>query len=109
MTSAARCSSASAYATSGTKNDASPAHASITSRTRFPRTARTRILASTTKALLGIPLLLAGRPMDLLVLVHQFLFRGAPRPDHFVQILRGGAHCLQFCFPAAFLCGNVEA
>ena len=57
----------------------------------------------------GIPLLLARRPADLLVLVHQLVFRGAPRRDHFVQILRGGAHCLQFCLPAAFLRRDVEA
>src|SRR5664280_3718272 len=109
MTSAARCSSASAYATSGTKNDASPAYASINSRTRLPRTARTRILASTTNALLGIPLLLADRPVDLPILVHQLVFRSAPGRDHFVQVLRGGAHRIELRLPATFLCGNVEA
>src|SRR5260370_31809212 len=50
--------SASANATSGTKNDTCPAYVSMTSRTRLRRTARTRMLASTTRALLGIPLLL---------------------------------------------------
>jgi len=47
MTSVARCSSASWNATSGTKNDTFWACASSTCRTRFPKTARTRILEST--------------------------------------------------------------
>src|SRR5258708_6313459 len=81
---------------------------SMTSRARFPRTARIRIFASTTRALLGIPLFLAGGPTDLLVLVHQLIFTGTPCRDHFVEVLRGGAHCGEFCFAAAFLCGNVE-
>jgi hypothetical protein len=57
----------------------SSAYFSISSRVRVPRTARTRILASTTRALSGIPLLLAGSLVDPLVLLHQLVFAGAPR------------------------------
>src|SRR3954454_15454756 len=78
------------------------------SRTRLPRTARTRILASMTSALAGIALLLARCPTDSLVLLHQLVFAGAPGGDHLVQVLRRGAHRLEFGFPAALLRGNVE-
>jgi 4-amino-4-deoxy-L-arabinose transferase-like glycosyltransferase len=33
----------------------------------------------------------------------------APGRDHFVQVLRGGAHRIELRLPATFLCGNVEA
>src|SRR6516164_1397561 len=78
------------------------------SRTRLPRTARTRILASTTSALAAIALLLAGCPADSLVLLHQLVFACAPGGDHLVQVLRRGAHRLKFGFPAALLRRNVE-
>src|SRR3954466_335993 len=107
MTRAGKCSSASAYATSGTKNEACSECASMISRTRLPRTARTRILASMTSALPGIALLLARCPADTLVLLHQLLFTRAPGGDHLIQILRCCAHGLQFGFPAALLRGNV--
>src|ERR1017187_3927955 len=109
MTSRGRCSSASAYAASGTKNDTAPQYVSINSRTRFPSTARTRILASTTRALSGIPLLLAASLADLLILLHQLVFTGAPGRDHFVKILRGGTHRFELGLPASFLCGDVVA
>src|SRR5581483_6646871 len=78
------------------------------SRTRRPRTARTRILASMTSALPGIALLLARCPADSLVLLHQLVFADAPGGDHLVQVLRRSAHGLQFGFPAALLRGNIE-
>src|SRR5579871_805800 len=78
------------------------------SRTRFPRTARTRILASMTSALLGIALLLAGRLADSLVLLHQLVFARAPGRDHFVQVFRSGPHGLQFCLPVSLLCRYIE-
>src|ERR1017187_6921093 len=109
MTSRGKCSSASAYAASGTKNDTSSQYVSITSRTRFPRTARMRILASTTRALLGIPLLIAGSLTDPLIFLHQLVFTGPPGRDHFVQVFRGGAHRLEFGRPASLLCGDVVA
>src|ERR1017187_10222438 len=109
MTSRGKCSSASAYAASGTKNDTSSQYVSITSRTRFPRTARMRILASTTRALLGIPLLLAGSLADTLILLHQLVLAGAPGCDHFIQVLRGGAHRFEFGFAASLLRGDVIA
>src|ERR1700690_2227445 len=108
VTSAGRCSSASAYAASGTKNDTWPAYVSITLRTRFPKTARTRILASTTSALPGIPLLLAGSPTDLLVLLYQLLFAGSPGRDHFVQIFGGGSHSFHFGLPASLLRRDIK-
>lgn len=47
-----------------------PAYFTITSRTRFPRTARTKMLASTARLLPGIPLFLAGSAADPFVLLH---------------------------------------
>src|SRR5262249_14386689 len=108
MTRAGTCSSASAYATSGTKNDACSAYVSMISRTRLPRTARTRMLASMTSALPGIPLLRPGCPADSLVLLHQLVFAGAPGRYHFVQILRSCTHGLQFGLPASLLCRNIK-
>src|ERR1700693_2764716 len=109
IASAGKCSSASAYATSGTKNDTWPAYVSITLRTRFPKAARMRILASTTSALPGIPLLLAGSSADLLVLLHQLFLAGAPGRDHFVQVFRGSAHGFQLGLPASLLCRDIKA
>src|SRR6266446_1724347 len=109
MTSLGRCSSASAYAASGTKNVTFSQYVSITSRTRFPSTARTRILASTTRALFGIPLLHAGGLADPLILLHQLVFAGAPRRDHFVKVFRGGTHRFEFGPPASLLCGDIVA
>ena len=60
MTSAGKFSSASAYAISGTKYVKSSQCVSMMLRTRVPRTARTRILASRTSALPEMPLLFAG-------------------------------------------------
>src|ERR1035438_4741690 len=108
-TSAARCSSASAYAASGTKNDTASQYVSMTPRTRFPRTARTRILASTTRALPGIPLLLAGSLPDSLILLHQLVFTGAPGRDHVVKVFRCRAHGFALGLPASLLCRNIIA
>src|ERR1035437_2177292 len=80
-----------------------------TVRTRFPGTARTRILASTTRALPVIPLLLARSLAYSLVLLHQLVFAGAPGRDHFVQVLRGGTHGFEFGLPASLLCGDIVA
>src|ERR1035441_585865 len=109
MTSRGKCSSASAYAASGTKNDTSSQYVSITSRTRFPRTARMRILASTTRALPGIPLLLAGSLPDSLILLHQLVFTGAPGRDHVVKVFRCRAHGFDLGLPASLLCRNIIA
>src|SRR5882724_345948 len=75
----------------------------------LPRTALTRILASTTRALLGIPLLLAGSLSDPPILLHQLVFAGAPGRYHFVQVLRGGAHSCEFGLPALLLGGDIVA
>src|SRR5271157_4692566 len=56
-----------------------------------------------------IPLLLAGRAPDLLVLGHQLVFRSTPRRNHLVQIPRGGAHGFEFGLAAVFSRGNVKA
>ncbi len=78
----------------GIENDTPSAYASMTARTRFPSTARTRMLASTISALLGIPLLFAASSADALVLLHQLLFAGAPGCDHFVEVFCRCAHRL---------------
>src|ERR1700693_2354002 len=80
----------------------------MTCRARFPNTARTRMFASTTRALPGIPTFFARRLADFLVLCDQFVFRGTPGRDHFAQFLGRRPHRLQFCFPVPFLCGDVE-
>src|ERR1700733_11110856 len=49
------------------------------------QTARTRMLASRTRALSGIPLLLAGSSANAFVLLHQLILVGTPGRDHFVQ------------------------
>src|SRR5271165_6109708 len=77
--------------------------------TRVPSTARIKILASSTSALLAIPLLLAGDPPDRFVLVHEFVFGGTPGRDHRVKVLSGGTHRLNFGLPASLLSGNEEA
>lgn len=60
----ARCSSASAYVVSGTKNEMSSAWASKMPRTRLPGTARIKMFASRTSDLFGIPLFVAARLAD---------------------------------------------
>src|ERR1035437_3437279 len=67
------------------------------------------MLASTTRALFGIPLLLAGGPADLLVLVHQLIFGRAPGRDHFIQFSGHGMHGFDFRLTITFLCRNVES
>src|SRR3954452_10094845 len=105
----ARCSSASAHAVSGTKKEMSSAWVSRMSRTRLPRTARIKMLASRTSALFGIPLLVAARSTNFFVLLHQFVFRDAPRRDHRIQFFRCGAHCFHLGFTAPLLRRDKEA
>jgi len=53
--------------------------------------------------LLAILILLAGRPPNLLVLAHKFVYGGAPGCDHRIQFFRGDAHRLHFGLPVSFL------
>ena len=78
VTHVAKCSCASDSANSGTKNDTRSAKFSRIRRTRMPNTARIRMLASSTSALFGIPLLVAGGLSNLLIFAHEFVFGGAP-------------------------------
>jgi len=74
-------------------------------RTRFPSIARMRMLASNTSALAGFPLLLAAGATDLLVLLHEFVFRRAPGCNHGVEFLRGCPHGVNLGLAAFFWAG----
>src|SRR5690348_1006661 len=91
------------------KKDTCSQYVSITSRVRFPRTARNRIFASTTRALPGIPLLLAGSRANLLIFLHQLVLAGTPGSDHFVQLFGGCPHRIELRLAASFLRRDIEA
>jgi len=55
------------------------------------------------RCLLAIPLLLAGRPPNLLVLARKLVLGGAPGCDHRIQLFRGDALRLHFGLPVSFL------
>src|SRR6476469_6686202 len=78
-------------------------------RTRCPRTARIRMLASSTSALPGIPLLLAAGATDLLVLLDEFVLGCTPRCDHGVEFLCGCSHGIDFSLAALLLRRDKEA
>src|SRR5215831_13045303 len=78
-------------------------------RTRCPSTARIRMLASSTRALLGIPLLFAAGATDLLVLLHELVFRRAPRRDHGIEFLSRRPHGVHLGLAALLLGWNIEA
>src|SRR3989442_10703465 len=90
------------------KKDTLPVYVSMIWRARFPSTGRTRMLASRTSALPGIPLLLASHPADFLVLVHQLVFARTPGGNHLVQLFGRGAHGIEFGFSATLLRRDVE-
>src|SRR3954451_8476949 len=79
------------------------------SRTRCPSTARIRMFASSTRALLGIPLSFAADATDLLVLPHQIVLRGAPGRDHGIEFLGRRAHGVYLGLAALLLSRNIEA
>src|SRR5215831_13594961 len=79
------------------------------SRTRYPSTARIRMLASSTRFLPGIPLSFAADATDLLVLLHQIVFRGAPGRDHGIEFLGRRPHGVHLGLAVLLPGRNIEA